>query len=136
MTDQQGGDKEEKREEKDEKERGEKWRRDPLSALVWGAILIWAGIVFLVENLGFLKGLELLEPWSLVFIGAGVIVLIEALIRALVPEYRRPITGTVIFGVILLAVGLGDLVKSGLIWAILLIAGGVAILIGTVWKKS
>jgi hypothetical protein len=124
MSDQQSDEKKEKEE-----------RRDLLSTLIWAVILIWAGIVFLAESLELLKGLELLTPWGLVFIGAGVIVFIEVLVRLLIPQYRRPVVGTVIFGAILIAVGLGNLVSSGLIWAIALIVGGAAILIGVVWRR-
>ncbi len=34
-----------KMQEKDEKEHEEKWRRDPLGALIWAFIIIWAGVV-------------------------------------------------------------------------------------------
>ncbi len=132
MSDQQTGEKEEKegqRREKEEKERGEKWRRDPLSAIVWAAVLIWAGIVFLADNLGLFALPEKLQSWGIVFIGAGLIVLLEALVRVLMPEYRRPVLGTIIFGVVLIGVGLGDLVSWVLIGPLALIAVGVAILL-------
>ncbi|MCC7353891.1 MAG: hypothetical protein IT330_09055 [Anaerolineae bacterium] len=122
--------KQEKEEEKDEKQREEKWRRDPLSAIVWAAILIWAGIVFLGENMGLLANLSTLEAWSLVFIGAGIIVLLEVVVRILIPEYRRPVTGSIIFAFILLAIGLGNTTGWDLIWPLILIAIGAAILLG------
>jgi hypothetical protein len=56
-------------------------------------------------------------------------VLLEALIRVLMPEYRRPIVGTIIFGVILLAIGLGDLVSWGIVGAIALVVVGVSLLV-------
>jgi hypothetical protein len=77
----------EKEEEKSTDEKGwdEKWRRDPLSAIIWAAIFIYAGLVLLASNLGLLdnflierveiKGVEFLSDainaWPLVFIGAG-----------------------------------------------------------------
>ena len=138
MADQQQSEKEEKQEkheEKEEKERGEKWRNDPLSGAIWAAILIWAGLVFLADNMRWLSNLERLTPWSLVFIGAGVIVLAEAAIRWRVPQYRRPIGGTLIFGVILIAIGLGDAVSWTVIGPIALIAIGAAILLGGFLRK-
>lgn len=122
---------EEKRSEKEEKEEknwDEKWRRDPLSALVWAAILIWAGLVLLASNLGLMTRFERLDSWSVVFIGAGVILLGELVVRLLVPEYRRPVLGTFILAIILLAVGLGNLVNWGLVWALVLIIIGLSIL--------
>jgi len=128
MSEQQRHEKQEKGvEEKDEKSWDEKWRRDPLSALVWAAILIWAGSALLAENLGLLVSLERVEGWDLILIGAGLIVLLEVAVRLLVPDYRRPVGGTAALGLILLAIGLGGLVDS--IGPALLIAIGVGALL-------
>jgi len=122
-------DEKEEKQEKEEKSWDEKWRRDPLNAAAWAGILIWAGLVLLTENMGLLTRYERLEAWALIFIGAGLIVLLEVLVRLVVPEYRRPVTGSLIFGVILLAIGLGDLVGAGVVWSLVLIAIGAAILL-------
>jgi hypothetical protein len=143
MSERQYGEKHEKEEEKsktehekEEKSWDEKWRRDPLNAASWAAILIWAGLVFLVDNLGFLTRYERLEAWALIFIGAGLIVLLQVLIRLVVPEYRRPVTGTLVLGVVLLAIGLGDLIGVELVWPLVLIAIGVLILVrGFLWRR-
>lgn len=131
----------EKRDEKspEEKSWDEKWRRDPLSAVIWAAIFIWAGVVFLLSNLGFLDFLikpegeewwmRVGDAWSVVLIGAGVILLIEVVIRLLMPVYRKPVMGTVIFGLILIGIGLGDLINWGIIWAVILIIIGGSILL-------
>ncbi len=96
----------EKETEKEEKTWEEKWRRDPLSAIIWAAILIWAGVVLLADNLQMLARFGDLEPWGLILAGAGVIVLLEVLLRLLVTAYRRPVGGTFIFAVLLLGAGL------------------------------
>jgi hypothetical protein len=132
MSERQYGEKEEKQEKEEEKEEkswDEKWRRDPLSAAGWAAILIWAGLVLLAESMGFLIRFERLDAWALIFIGAGLIVLLQVLVRLVVPEYRQPVTGSLIWGVILLAIGLGDLIGADLIWPLVLIAIGVAVLL-------
>jgi hypothetical protein len=133
MSEQHYHEKEEKQEKEEEKEEkanwDEKWRRDPLGAAGWAAILIWAGLALLAENMGLLTRFERLEAWALIFIGAGLIVLLGVVIRLVVPEYRRPVTGNLILGVILLAIGLGDLIGAGLIWPLVLIAIGAAILL-------
>jgi hypothetical protein len=142
MTNRQANEKEEKQEkqeEKDEKEEknwDEKWRRDPLSAAVWAGILVWAGLVFLADNLGLLARIERLDAWGLIFIGAGLLVLLEVVVRLLVPTYRRPVTGTLIFGIFLLGVGLGNLVGWGVIWPVVLIIVGLSILVrGFLWRR-
>ncbi|NIO68689.1 MAG: hypothetical protein GTN71_06500 [Anaerolineae bacterium] len=121
------------KEEKEEKERGEswdeKWRRDPVDAAGWAFILIWAGLVFLAENMGLLVRFEGLEAWSIGFIGAGLIVLLGVVVRLLVPAYRRPLTGSLIFGVILVGIGLGEVVGWVVIGPLILIAIGVGMLL-------
>ena len=120
-------------EEKEEKgDVGEKWRRDPIEAAGWAFFLIWIGIVLLAEYYGYLARFERLETWSVIMIGAGVLVLLGVLVRLAVPAYRKPVLGSIILGVILLAIGLSDVVDlSGpLVGAIILILIGVAIIVG------
>jgi hypothetical protein len=129
-------------EKSDEKSWDEKWQRDPLSAVLWAAIFIWAGLVFLASNLGILDwalqgaseitGLgmfnNVVRAWPLVLVGVGVIILIVVVIRLLVPAYRKPVTGSVILAVILIGIGLGDLINWGIIWGVILIVLGIWIL--------
>ncbi|MFZ5918429.1 MAG: LiaF transmembrane domain-containing protein [Chloroflexota bacterium] len=120
--------KEEKEEKTEEKSWDEKWRRDPLSAVVWAGILIWAGVVLLAQNLGLFDRWESVSAWSFIFIGAGLIVLGEAIVRFVMPQFRRSILGTAIFGIVLLGIGLGNLVNWGILWAIILIVLGLSLL--------
>ena len=114
----------------------EKWQRDPLNAAVWAGILIWAGLVLLLGNLNLLVPFQPLEAWDFIFVGGGLIVIVAALIRLLVPEYRRPVAGRVILGVILLAIGLGDLVRWAVMWPLVLIIVGVFLLVrGFLWRR-
>ncbi len=148
MTEQPKDEKEEKEREKtEEKTVEEKWRRDPLGAIVWGAILIWAGLVFLANSLGmfnnfsfgrFIPGFEIVQPeaWTIVFIGAGVIVLIEAAIRVAVTTFRRPIGGTLVFAFILLGIGLGEIIGWEVVWPLIVIAIGLSVLLGGFWRRK
>jgi vacuolar-type H+-ATPase subunit I/STV1 len=149
MADEKFDEKEmEKRDEKQqeklpqEKSWDEKWRRDPLTTIVWATIFIWAGVVLLVNNLGIVDQIQAmgegtpalsfltnLDAWSLVFFGAGVIVLLEVLVRLLIPEYRRPVGGTLIFGLVLIGIGLGDVFGWSVIWALILIGIGLSVII-------
>lgn len=146
------------KQEKDEKERSkqeektveEKWQRDPLGTTIWGLALIWAGAVLLAENLGLLEGFRnslgrLLgrEPseiaflplgtWSIFFLGVAALLVLEVVIRLLVPAYRRPVLGTMILAIVFVGLGIGS---WGLIWPLILIAAGVALLFGSLWRKG
>jgi len=151
--------------EKDEKQMDEKnekellkhdekvEERDMLSSIVWAAILIWAGLVFLAVNTGWLdrvlasgviaqylpKGMELFEPaiWGIIMLGAGVILLVEAIIRSLVPQFHRHLGGTLVVAAIFIAIGLGNIFQNWtLIWPFMLIALGASILLGGMFRKK
>jgi hypothetical protein len=139
----------EKQEEKsaDEKSYEEKYRRDPLGAIVWALILIWVGIVLLAENLGYLEQLGvrlsfadlpfevpfLGDNWSLIFLGIAFILLIEVVIRLIVPDFRRPLMGTVVFLIICIGLAFGS---WNLIWPLILIAVGASILLRGVFRSN
>lgn len=133
----------EKQEEKtEEKKWEEKGRRDPVSAIIWAIILIWAGLVLLADNLGILARwltslatatrldfINRLETWAVILVGAGIILLIETLVRLGLPEYRRPLGGTIFLAIVLIGVGLGNEIGWTLIFPLILIALGLSILV-------
>ncbi|MBU0510489.1 MAG: hypothetical protein KKD28_11420 [Chloroflexi bacterium] len=135
-----------KHEEKSDEEKSyeEKHRRDPLGSLIWAVILIWAGVVMLANNFGFLDQLGIgglglpfdfpfpAEAWSIFFLGAGVILLIEICIRLIIPNYRRPVMGTFILAIVFFGIGLGD---WGLIWPLILIVIGASLLLRGMFQK-
>ncbi len=118
---------EEKRREKQEKSWEEKWQRDPVNVAAWAAAFIWAGLVLLGSATNFSSNFSWWSTWGLIFAGAGAIIIIGAIIRLLMPVYRRPVTGSLIVGFIFLGIGLGGLVGWGVVWAFVLIAIGVII---------
>lgn len=129
----------EKSEEKYEKE-DEKHNRDPLSSLAWALILIWAGLVFLANNLGWLDQIQVqqvlpeelnflgLSTWSVIFLGAGVIVFLEAIIRTFVPAYRSSTGGNFFLAAIFLGIGLSGIFGWQLVWPFILIGMGLSAL--------
>ncbi|HNS49783.1 MAG TPA: hypothetical protein PKO09_01210 [Anaerolineae bacterium] len=131
--------KQEKEREKQEKERGEKswdekWRRDPLNAVVWALILIWLGLALLANNLGLLKELPGPTDWEwshLFFLGAGGILLLEVLFRLLVPAFRTPIVGTLVLGAVFFLIGLSAFGADVWVYALAVAAifGGVLLAI-------
>ncbi len=155
MSDLQKYEKQEK-DEKDEKETEkheektmeEKWHRDPLGTMIWALILIWAGLVWLGWNFGvleryaflkrFLASEGIIQPpiWALILLGAGVLILIEVVIRLIMPAYRRSVIGSIIIAAILIGIGLGDLVKWNFIWPVVVIIIGLVILLQGLLRRK
>ena len=139
----------EKQEEKsaDEKNYDEKYRRDPLGSIVWALILVWVGLVLLAQNLGYLEqwGLRLKfadlpfevpfigDSWSLIFLGIAVIGFIEIIIRLLIPDYRRPLMGSVVFLIVCIGLAFGS---WEFIWPLILIAIGASILLRGLFRPK
>lgn len=124
--------KQDEKEEKEEKGQEEKWRRDPVARVTWAAIFIWIGLVLLGEHTGFAAGWPKWNPWAYGFIGAGTIILLQMIARLIMPEYRWGVIGNLVFGLILLGLGLGFLTNWGwgVIIAVVIIAIGLVILFG------
>jgi hypothetical protein len=117
------------KEEKDEKGRDEswdeKWRRDPVEAATWAFVLIWVGVVWLLSGAGLLGDLGA-EAWELGFLGAGVIILLAVGARLLVPAWRRPVTGSIIIGLVFIGIGLGNMLGWEIVGPLVLIGIGLA----------
>ncbi len=131
---------------REEKGTDEKDRQDIVSSLSFAAFLIWAGVVLLLNNTGnlpvltdFVARLNLptselpfeipfidTEGWRVFFLGAGLLVLIEIVIRLVVPMYRRPIVGSIIWAAILFGLALGT---WQVIFPLAVIVAGLAILL-------
>lgn len=124
-----------------------KTESDRLDSIAWAFILIWGGIVFLASNTGIFDSLNnLLEtlpfnidrigPWTMVFLGAGVIVLIEAIIRLVSPVYpASSVTGNLVGAGVLFGLGLGNLFGWGVVWPLILIAVGAGIFLTAILNR-
>ena len=80
----------------------EMMHHDALDSAIWAATFIWAGLVMLFAGQ---SGYSSEQGWALFFVGAGVLVLLEAGIRLRQPTYGRSVFGTIIWGIVLLALG-------------------------------
>jgi hypothetical protein len=156
MNEKEEKEKDEKRDEteekelqkRDEKSVEEKHRDDPLSSITWAVILIWAGLVFLADNLGWLQNIPVtalpdgvhilgkLEAWTVIMLGAGVILLINVVARLLIPAYRSPVRGTIILAAVFIGIGLGNMVGWNVVWPIVLIAIGLSFLVGGGFRRK
>lgn len=143
-------------EEKDEKEMNKHDEKiehnDMLSSISWAFILMWAGVVFLAANMGWFAayGLDVntnwafytfsdwqsFGVWNLIALGAGGIVLIESLIRFLIPRFRRRIGGSLIGAAVLIGVGLGGWLSWNYLWPLVLIAVGINVLVSGLSRRK
>ena len=132
---------EKRREKEEEKGRGqgldEKWERDRLRMISIAAIFMGGGLVALAGTLNLFNYDWGGHGWAIFLLGTGVILLVKVIIRALIPEYRRAIGGSLIIGFILLAVGVSDLTgwSWDYIWPIILVAIGLSILLRGVLRR-
>jgi len=115
--------------EYDEKERGEhvgeKWRRDPFSAIFFGLIVLTAGILFLLATQGYIYWGDW---WAYFLLCLGAILIIETFVRWTVPAYRKPGAGRIIIGLVLIVIGAASLTTQ-IIWPWIIILLGIAIIL-------
>lgn len=143
-------------EEKDEKEvlkHDEKVEEnDRLSSITWAFILMWAGLVFLANNMGWFAQLGIeVDPswyfhsfedwthfgvWNLVALGAGAILILETIARMLIPQFRRHVGGSLIVAAVFIGVGLGGWFSWNYIWPVILIAVGLNILLKGMFRRG
>jgi hypothetical protein len=104
---------------------GDWWQSDRLDGIGWAAIFFWGALVLLAQVTNFAASFIWWDGWTIFLTGAGIIVLLEAAARLLIPEYRQRVVACMIFGFVLMGMALGDLGIWDLIWpiALLIIAG-------------
>lgn len=131
----------EERFEREQKKHNSKHQDDRLDSLTWALILIWAGLVFLARNLGWLEQIQVTQPfpevinivglstWSLIALGAGLLILVEGLIRIIVPAYRSSFGGNFFLAAIFIGIGVSGIFGWRLVWPFILIAMGFSALV-------
>ncbi|MGD2295951.1 MAG: hypothetical protein PVF22_08945 [Candidatus Aminicenantes bacterium] len=128
------------RDEKDEKGRDEKgaggmeekWRKDPLSGIIAGLIIIAVGVTFLLASQ---DKIDWSNWWAYLLLGIGCIFILEVLLRSILPAYRRPIFGRLLAGLILIAIGASNIYGIGTWWPLIIIGVGVVIIFSALFRK-
>lgn len=107
----------------------EKFERDRLRMLSIAAILIWGGLVAFAGTLHLFNYDWEGHGWAIFMMGTGVILVAKVMIRSLIPEYRRPIGGSLIIGLVLIALGFFDVTGWywNYIWPVILVVIGLFI---------
>jgi hypothetical protein len=123
------------------RERWELRRNDPIGSVIGALVLIWLGVVFLaVQNPEMIRlpfSISWDNVWAFFLIGLGALLILEALLRVIFPT-RRHIIGPLIWGIILLVIGVAGLFPGmGVekLWPLALIAGGLALLLTNILQR-
>lgn len=105
-------------------------RRDPMSRAMGGMVLILLGVIFFITQNGLL-GVTWSNMWGAFLMGLGGLLILQALVRLALPQYRRGAFGLVIGGLVLISVGTIPFGGAGWAqwWPLGLIAVGIALLI-------
>ena len=99
-----------------------------LDAFFWAGALIWAGVIFAADSLGYLPQVAQANSWSWIFLGAGVIGLVLNVISLTSENYENPTAWDWGWSVIFLVLGAAGFISFNIPGWLFLIAIGVAIL--------
>jgi len=121
------------KQEKDEKREKDEKSGDRTGVFVGGLILIWLGISFYLVQAQYIGWNEL---WPYLLVGIGVILIAQAAVRYSTVHLRGPVMGPLIGGLVMLIIGLAGIVGIKDWWPFVLIAIGVAVILGGVRAKA
>lgn len=95
----------------------------------WGGLFLflWGALVVLATYSSFRDDFDWWDGWGVFLVGAGVVVLIQTLVRLRMPEYRSKWGWTLFWGTAFLSGGLAEL-TSPVWYALPLVAIAVVIL--------
>lgn len=105
------------------KEKGSK-----LESIYWGVVLLWAGLVFGAESLGYLPQIGEADAWSWAFAGAGLFGLFGALYRLYSQSLPNPNTWDYLWSGGLTILGLVSFTSLDIGFPLILLLVGVVIL--------
>lgn len=101
---------------------------DPLSRVRGGLILILLGILFLLASL---DRIMWADWWAYFILGLGAILILEGLLRIMIPAYSEKVTGKLIGGTVLVVIGAFHLFGVVTWWPVILIVVGVVIVLSS-----
>jgi hypothetical protein len=119
------GEKEEKHEKREKREKG---RDEILGPLIGGSILIWLGLTFYYQTIGYLSS----SIWWAYFVGGIGVILIGAGLATAI-RGNRAYYGYLIGGAVLFLVGFAE-IQGGWqnLWPLFIVVIGVAVIVGGV----
>jgi hypothetical protein len=117
-------------------QRMSRWeQRRGFETLWWAGTLIWAGVVFGADGLGWLPQIGQADAWTWVFLGAGLYGMVGAVYRQVSVDTLNPRTWDYIWAGLLLIAGFGGIAGVNAFWPAVLILIGVAYLVSIVRRR-
>lgn len=107
-----------------------------INVIYFGGVLVYAGIIFIADSLGFLPKIGGASAWSWIFFGAGLASLIGNLIRQASSSIINPSAFDYIIGAVLLAIGLGSFTSLYIALSLTLVLVGGLILYRALFRTS
>jgi hypothetical protein len=106
--------------------------RRNIDARYWGGVLLWAGMIFVIDTLDRLPQIGRADAWSWVFLGAGVYGLVMIYRHATQAQGFRPTWWDYVWSGFVTIVGLSGFFGVDLFWPLVLIVAALALL-GKTW---
>ena len=117
--------------EKDNKSSEKERKHDPCSGITGGLILVLLGVLFLLSTMDVISWGDW---WAYFLLGLGAILILEVIVRSLVPAYRQHHKGKLVAGAVLIIVGGAHIIGMVHWWPLILIAVGIIILFSSLRK--
>jgi hypothetical protein len=107
-----------------------------INAIYFGGVLLWAGIVFTADSLGYLPQIGFSSAWSWFFLGAGLFSLVGNIVRQVSSGILDPSAFDYLFGLVLLAIGIGGFTSLYIALSLLLVLVGGAIIYSVISRSK
>lgn len=111
--------------------------RSRMEAIYWAGALIWVGLVFLAEELGFIPQIGNASAWSWALLGVGLYGTGLNLYSTIIPDISVTTTGDYLWSGFWLVLGLSGFFAFNVFLPIVLLVIGLAILVkGVLWTNE
>jgi hypothetical protein len=114
----------------------EQEERRRIETIYWAGVLIWAGVVFILDNQGSLPEIGEAGPWSWVFFGAGLYGTLGNFFRLVAVDWSSPTTWDWIWSGFWLIIGVVGVTGVDIFWPLAMVLAGVVVLGNTLLRRD